>query len=432
MAKKQEKTVEQQINDNILYFLDKFKKMTIEQVIDFIRKLSPEQRDYGYEIPEHIVLENKNPVFTIPELVIIAGKPKALLSLAEMGYDLNRKYYKPTGIFFYNDDEYSFKEGHYSFVATFLNREDSHYQVNYLIREKHINLTDQDLTDCIENSFMRGSLSVALNNVSSLLPDNSNIGERLSDVSFFTALGKIFSQKKDHGKIQFNHVFLYTQFLEFIYPYISFENKNDLEQKQILSTLLNMEEYNHCRFYNRIITDFPQYKKELSEYMVKRLAIFLQYKDKQAEEKKMIHGNYDYISAIITNPLVYLNEQQNASLLNKQQVNVLIDQILKHNAFHDYAYLLKNTKIFAGYHVIEHINSHTTLDPVLKEGLINFAYMNQLTEGNKIKKAEFIKPDNFFFNNNIEGFEGIQRKLEKDLLGSNITIDSVTKTINRL
>lgn len=432
MTKKNEKTIEQQINDFTLYFLKEFEKKDVNTIISFIRNLSPDCREYGYKISEDIILENKNPVFTIPELVIIAGKPKVLLSLTQMGYDLNKKYYKPTGAFFYNDQEYSFKEGRYPFIATFLNREDGHFQVKYLIQENYINISNEDLADCIENSFIRGSLSVALNNISSLLPENSSIGQRLSDISFFTALGKVFSQKKGEGKIQFNHVFLYTQFLEFIYPYISFEHKDELQQKQILSTLINMEEYNHCRFYNRIIADFPQYKQELSEYMIKKLGVFLQYKDKNAQEKKMIHGNYDYISAIITNPLVYLNEQKNASLLNKEQINVLIDQILKHNAFHDYAYILKNTKLLAGYHVIEHLNSHHMLDPILKEGLINLAYMNNLTEGKKIKKEEFIKPNNFFFNNENEAFEGIKRKLEKDLLGSNITVDSTTKTINRL
>lgn len=432
MANKNEKTIEQQVNDNTLYLLKEFKNKDVKTIISFIRTLSPDCREYGYKISDDIILANKSPVFTIPELVIIAGQPKVLLSLTQMGYDLNKKYYKPTGTFFYNEQEYSFKEGNYPFIATFLNREDGHFQVKYLIKENYINISNEDLADCIENSFIRGSLSVALNNLSSLLPDNANIGQRLSDISFFTALGKIFSQKKEEGKIQFNHVFLYTQFLEFIYPYISFEHKDELQQKQILSTLTNMEEYNHCRFYNRIITDFPQYKQELSEYMIRKLGGFLQYKDKEAQEKKIIHGNYDYISAIITNPLVYLNEQKNASLLNKEQINVLIDQILKHNAFHDYAYILKNTRLLAGYHIIEHLNSHSLLDPILKEGLINLAYMNNITEGKKIKKEEFIKPNNFFFNNENEAFEGIKRKLEKDLLGSNITVDSTTKTINRL
>lgn len=433
MTKKDERTIEQQINDNMLYYIKEFKNKKVGEIIDFIDRLPPQSREYGYAISEKTILENKKPVFTIPELIIIAGTPKVLLHLPSMGYDLNKKYYKPTGTFFYGDDEYSFKEGHYSLVATFLNREDGHFQIQYLMKENYIKHSNEELMDCLINSFMRANLSLTLNNISTLLPDNSNINENLSDISFFKALFKLFSIKKDEGKIEYNHVFLYTQFFEFIYPYISFTDKDDSEQKTILSTLLNMEEYNHCQFYNRIMADFPQYKEELSSFMVKKLAGFLSYEDKNSEEKSIIRAPYHYISAIIKNPLIYLNESKNASLLNNKQVNVLLDQIFKHTAFYDYAYLLKNTKIFETYHIIEHINNSKNIDSILKEGLINYAYMNSINSGKKIDKADFVNPENFFFKNNTEGLDDIKRKLEKDLLGSHITIDTTeSKPINRL
>lgn len=398
--------------DNIVYTHLKTSKTKILKLLNdenkffkYLEKLPASHKYYGFD--ERLLKDERAKEFyelTIPEIVIMYKYNSYLPKMHKMGYDLKKKFFKRSCTFKGN---FAYCEGEHDPVSTLLQTSDGAEQLLSVKDYDFFDMSSENLTHSIKNSFLTTNLPLICNNIYSFIDNiNFNISKEISDTYFLKVLHSII---KDKNMTESQLPGL-VQFLNFIYDYIDFSDKKEEEIQKIHQMFMIYDHYNYGAFFNKLIKDFPEYKTTLSHHFVLKAACRI---------KEDSSDNY-IVSTLLQNPNIDYPNLKMKSILNSDQINQLTSYLIAKKHFHELSFLLKNTNLYQGVYFVEYIEGIKGIPEEVKNYLYTECIINGITGTTKnFDVTKFKKEsENFFVKKGELGYKALKTKIEQSSLNT--------------
>lgn len=398
--------------DNIVYTHLKASKTKILKLLNdenkffkYLEKLPASHKYYGFD--EKLLKDERAKEFyelTIPEIVIMCKYNSYLPKMHKMGYDLKKKFFKRSCTFKGN---FAYCEGEHDPVSTLLQTSDGAEQLLSVKDYDFFDMSSENLTHSIKNSFLTTNLPLICNNIYSFIDNiNFNISKEISDPYFLKVLNSIIKDKNQ----TVSSLPELAQFFNFIYDYIDFSDKKEDEIQRLHQMFMIYDHYNYGAFFNKLIKDFPEYKTTLSHHFVLKAACRI---------KEDSSDNY-IVSTLLQNPNIDYPNLKMKSILNSDQINQLTSYLIEKKHFHELSFLLKNTDLYQGVYFVEYIEGIKGIPEEVKNYLYTECIINGITGTTKnFDVTKFKKEsENFFVKNGTSGYEALKTKIEQSSLNT--------------
>lgn len=341
---------------------------------------------------------------TIPEIVIMYKYNSYLPKMHKMGYDLKKKFFKRSCTFKGN---FAYCEGEHDPVSTLLQTSDGAEQLLSVKDYDFFDMSSENLTHSIKNSFLTTNLPLICNNIYSFIDNiNFNISKEISDPYFLKVFNSIIKDKNQ----TVSSLPELVQFFNFIYDYIDFSDKKEDEIQRLHQMFMIYDHYNYGAFFNKLIKDFPEYKTTLSHHFVLKAACRI---------KEDSSDNY-IVSTLLQNPNIDYPNLKMKSILNSDQINQLTSYLIEKKHFHELSFLLKNTDLYQGVYFVEYIEGIKGIPEEVKNYLYTECIINGITGTTKnFDVTKFKKEsENFFVKKGELGYKALKTKIEQSSLNT--------------
>lgn len=398
--------------DNIVYTHLKASKTKILKLLNdenkffkYLEKLPASHKYYGFD--EKLLKDERAKEFyelTIPEIVIMYKYNSYLPKMHKMGYDLKKKFFKRSCTFKGN---FAYCEGEHDPVSTLLQTSDGAEQLLSVKDYDFFDMSSENLTHSIKNSFLTTNLPLICNNIYSFIDNiNFNISKEISYPYFLKVLNSIIKDKNQ----TVSSLPELAQFFNFIYDYIDFSDKKEDEIQRLHQMFMIYDHYNYGAFFNKLIKDFPEYKTTLSHHFVLKAACRI---------KEDSSDNY-IVSTLLQNPNIDYPNLKMKSILNSDQINQLTSYLIEKKHFHELSFLLKNTDLYQGVYFVEYIEGIKGIPEEVKNYLYTECIINGITGTTKnFDVTKFKKEsENFFVKNGKLGYKALKTKIEQSSLNT--------------
>lgn len=399
--------------DNIVYTHLKASKTKILKLLNdenkffkYLEKLPASHKYYGFD--ERLLKDERAKEFyelTIPEIVIMCKYNSYLPKMHKMGYDLKKKFFKRSCTF---QNGLNYCEGEHDPVSTLLQTPDGAEQLLSVKKYNFFDMSSENLTHAIRNSFLSTDFSLICENIYSFIDDiNFNISKEISDTYFLKVLHSII---KDKNMTESQLPGL-VQFLNFIYDYIDFSDKKEEEIQKIHQMFMIYDHYTNGAFFNKLVKDFPENKTTLSQFFLRRATIRIQKNNKDNNDNHIV-------LSLLQNPNIDYPNLKMQSIFLKEQINNLTNYLIEKKCFYEFSFLIKNTDLYQGQYLVEYIEGMKEIPDYIK----NYLYTECITNGvtgttknfdiTKFKKES----ENFFVKNGASGYKALKTKIEQSSL----------------
>ena len=398
--------------DNIVYTHLKASKTKILKLLNdenkffkYLEKLPASHKYYGFD--EKLLKDERAKEFyelTIPEIVIMYKYNSYLPKMHKMGYDLKKKFFKRSCTFKGN---FAYCEGEHDPVSTLLQTSDGAEQLLSVKDYDFFDMSSENLTHSIKNSFLTTNLPLICNNIYSFIDNiNFNISKEISDPYFLKVLNSIIKDKNQ----TVSSLPELAQFFNFIYDYIDFSDKKEDEIQRLHQMFMIYDHYNYGAFFNKLIKDFAEYKTTLSHHFVLKAACRI---------KEDSSDNY-IVSTLLQNPNIDYPNLKMKSILNSDQINQLTSYLIEKKHFHELSFLLKNTDLYQGVYFVEYIEGIKGIPENIKNYLYTECIINGITGTTKnFDVTKFKKEsENFFVKKGELGYKALKTKIEQSSLNT--------------
>lgn len=371
----------------------------------YLETLPANHKYYGFD--ERLLKDERAKEFyelTIPEMVVMNNCSAYLPKMHNMGYDLKKKFFKRSCIL---KNGFNYIQGEHDPVSTLLMTPTGAEELLYIKDKNIFDMSSENITFGIKNSFLSLNLPVICNNLNSFIEDiNFNISAEISDFYFLKVLQFIINEKNYTEPLLPELI----QFFNFIYDYIDFSDKKEDEIQRLHQMFMVYDHYNYGAFFNKLIKDFPEYKTTLSHYFVLKAACRI---------KEDSSDNY-IVSTLLQNPNIDYTNLKMQSILKSDQINQLTSYLITKKHFYELFFLLKNTDLYQGVYFVEYIEGINSIPEEVKNYLYTECIINGITGTTKnFDVTKFKKEsENFFVKKGGSEFKALKTKIEQSSLNT--------------
>ena len=371
----------------------------------YLETLPANHKYYGFD--ERLLKDERAKEFyelTIPEMVVMNNCSGYLPKMHNMGYDLKKKFFKRSCTF---KNGFNYVQGEHDPVSTLLLTPTGSQELLYIKDKNIFDMSSENITFGIKNSFLSLNLPVICNNLNSFIEDiNFNISAEISDFYFLKVLQFIINEKNYTEPLLPELV----QFLNFIYDYIDFSDKKEDEIQRIHQMFMVYDHYSYGAFFNKLIKDFPEYKTTLSHHFVLKAACRI---------KEDSSDNY-IVSTLLQNPNIDYPNLKMQSILKSDQINQLTSYLITKKHFNELSFLIKNTDLYQGVYFVEYIEGINSIPEEVKNYLYTECIINGITGTTKnFDVTKFKKEsENFFVKKGGSEFKALKTKIEQSSLNT--------------